>query len=127
MLHKIHMGEHLANAATYDIVGFGSAPYPNNFGVTNFGEVVFPALPGGTQNCEKCHQNDVWHEPRPRSHPTDQDVPIKRWSAVCGACHDSTDAQAHINVQTDPSGNESCGVCHGEGKDENVPRVHRPY
>jgi hypothetical protein len=79
------------------------------------------------QNCNKCHGNDAWHEPRPRAHPTDQIEPIRRWTAVCGACHDSTDAQAHISVQTDALGNESCGVCHSAGREWNVERVHRPY
>jgi len=46
---------------------------------------------------------------------------------VCGACHDTTDAQAHISVQTDAQGNESCGICHAPGKDEDVERVHRRY
>jgi hypothetical protein len=127
MLHKLHMGEDLAFGATYDVVGLGSGAYPNNFAVTNFGEVAFPALPGGTANCVKCHGNDAWHEPAPRAHPTAQGAPVRRWSAVCGACHDATDAQAHINVQTDPSGNESCGVCHGPGSDEDVVRVHTTY
>jgi OmcA/MtrC family decaheme c-type cytochrome len=127
MLHKIHMGEELANASTYDVIGHGSAAYPNNFGVTNFGEVVFPALPGGVQQCNKCHGNDAWHEPAPRAHPTDQGEPILRWTAVCASCHDTSDAQAHIRVQTDSLGNESCGVCHSPGKDENVEKVHKPY
>jgi hypothetical protein len=127
MLHKIHMGEHLANAATYDVVGFGSGAYPNNYSLANFAEVVFPSGPGGTQNCDKCHDNNAWHEPKPRTHPTDQLVPVKRWAPVCGACHDTTDAQAHISVQTDSSGNESCGVCHASDKTENVERVHKAY
>jgi OmcA/MtrC family decaheme c-type cytochrome len=127
MLHKIHMGENLTNAADYDIVGFGSGAYPNNFSVSNFSDIVFPSQPGGVANCIKCHGNDAWHEPQPRAHPTQQDLPIKRWSVVCGACHDSTDAQAHINVQTDPAGNESCGVCHGPGREEDVVRVHKTY
>ena len=127
MLHKIHMGERLANAATYDVIGFGSRSYPNNYEVTNFGEIVFPAMPGGVQRCDKCHGNEAWHEPAPRAHPTDQDVPIRRWAAVCGSCHDGTDAQAHINVQTDSFGNESCGVCHAPGEPEDVERVHKPY
>jgi hypothetical protein len=46
---------------------------------------------------------------------------------VCGACHDGTDAQAHINVQTDSFGNESCGICHAPGESEDVARVHKPY
>ena len=127
MLHKIHMGEHLANASTYDIVGFGSGSYPNNFTVANYAEVVFPSLPGGPANCVKCHGNDAWHEPKPRAHPTEQETAIGRWAAVCGSCHDTTDAQAHIAVQTDPLGNESCGVCHGPGKDKAVELVHKSY
>jgi len=127
MLHKIHMGEELANAATYDVVGFGSGAYPDNFSVSNFAEILFPALPGSVRQCVKCHGNDAWHQPAPRAHPTDQDVPIRRWAAVCGSCHDTTDAQAHISVQTDTLGNESCGVCHAPGEDEAVERVHKPY
>ncbi|HEX6882246.1 MAG TPA: hypothetical protein VF530_02635 [Planctomycetota bacterium] len=127
MLHKIHMGEELANAASYDVVGFGSSAYPNNFGVTNFGEILFPALPGGVANCTKCHANEAWHEPQPRNHPTEQGRAVQRWAMVCNACHDSTDATAHIAVQTDSQGNESCGVCHGAGKEWSVERVHRPY
>ena len=66
-------------------------------------------------------------QPAPREHPTDQNLPILRWTVVCGACHDSTDAQAHIHVQTDGAGNESCGVCHGPNKDKDVERVHKTY
>src|SRR5262249_15411425 len=43
MLHKIHQGANLVNAATYDVVGFGSGSYPNNFSVANFANVVFPS------------------------------------------------------------------------------------
>jgi OmcA/MtrC family decaheme c-type cytochrome len=127
MLHKIHMGAELTNASSYEVIGFGSGAYPNNFAVANFGDIVFPAQPGGVARCAKCHGNDAWHEPAPRAHPTDQGTPVRRWAIVCGACHDSTDAQAHINVQTDSLGNESCGVCHATDKDENVIDAHRRY
>jgi len=129
MLHKIHMGEELANASSYVVNGFGSTPYPNNFTPHTYAEVLFPAVPGGVQQCAKCHGdgNDAWHEPMPRDHPTEQGTAVRRWDAVCGACHDSTDAQAHIAVQTDAFGNESCGVCHGTGKEWSVERVHKPY
>jgi hypothetical protein len=56
MLHKIHRGEDLVNP--YEIVGFGSGAYPNNFSLNTYDEVVFPAMPDGTKNCEKCHGND---------------------------------------------------------------------
>ena len=74
MLHKIHMGEELTNASTYTVVGFGSAAYPNNFTPQNYGEVVFPALPSGVENCTKCHgaANTAWHQPSDRNHPTEQ-------------------------------------------------------
>ena len=127
MLHKIHMGEELANASSYTVVGFGSGSYPDNFTAHTYGEILFPALPGGTENCTKCHGNDAWHEPAERAHPSQQDEPIRRWAAVCGACHDSTDEQAHIAVQTDASGAESCAVCHGHDGEWSVERMHRPY
>lgn len=129
LLHKIHMGEELANASTYEFVGFGSGSYPNNFGVSGFGEIRFPTMPGGARNCEICHGagNTAFHEPSDRAHPTDQGSPVKRWLAVCGACHDGSDAQAHITVQTTSGGAESCGVCHGEDGEWSVERVHKSY
>jgi hypothetical protein len=129
MLHQIHMGEDLANASTFSIVGFGSSAYPNNYGVSQFSDVVFPAMPGGVQNCEKCHgtTNTAWHVPSDRSYPTGQTLPLDRWRVVCSACHDSTDAIAHIDAQTAPSGAESCNVCHGEGGEWNVQRMHKTY
>ncbi len=129
MLHKIHMGEELANASTYTIVGYGASPYPNNFGLSTFEELVFPALPGGVRSCAKCHgdTNTAWKQPADRGHPTQQGTPIARWAVVCGACHDGTDAQAHIQVQTTGGGSESCGVCHGTGGEWSVERVHKAY
>jgi len=129
MLHKIHMGEELANASSYIVNGFGSGTYPQNFTAHAYGEIVFPSLPGGVRNCTKCHgdENVAWQEPSHRDHPSEQGLPVRRWAAVCGACHDSTDAQAHISVQTDAQGNESCGVCHGTDAEWSVARLHRPY
>ncbi len=129
MLHQIHMGEELANASAFAVVGFGSGAYPNNYGVSHFDEVMFPALPGGVSNCSKCHgvDNTAWHEPSERSHPSVQVEPLKRWAAVCAACHDSTDARAHIEAQTSASGAESCGVCHDEGSEWSVELMHKTY
>jgi len=127
MLHKLHRGRDLDTAATYNVIGFGSGSYPDNFSVANYQHVVFPAQPGATDNCAKCHENNAWKEPRPRAHPTQQAIAIGRWTVVCGSCHDSTEAQAHIAVQTDSAGNESCGICHGRNRDEDVERVHKSY
>ncbi len=127
MLHKIHMGEELANAPSYQVIGFGSAAYPNNYGITTFGEVVFPALPGGTMQCAKCHgSSDVWMEPVPRDHPTEQGRPTLVWGATCGACHEAAATQAHIQINTAASGQESCEVCHSlDDGDLSVPIVHK--
>lgn len=128
MLHKIHMGEELANASTYTVNGFGSTAYPNNFTSYQYGEVVFPALPGAAANCTMCHGvSELWKAPTDRNHPTAQNVPVREWGYTCGACHDSTAAQAHIAVQTSVSGYESCAVCHGEGKDWAVEKMHKTY
>ena len=126
MLHKIHMGEELANASLYTLVGFGSGAYPNNFTAHTYEEVVFPALPGGVQNCEKCHgTSESWKEPAPRDHPAGQAVPTQVWRDVCNSCHDSDAATAHIEVQTAANGAESCEVCHGDGSEWSSDRVHK--
>jgi OmcA/MtrC family decaheme c-type cytochrome len=119
MLHKIHMGRELTNAATWTVAG-------NNGSSNTYGHVGFPPQPGGVMQCVKCHGNDAWHAPLNRDHPTEQVVPVRSWKFVCGSCHDSAAAQAHIDVQTSPSGIESCAVCHGELRDKDVVKVHFP-
>lgn len=127
MLHKIHMGEHLANASTYTVVGFGLG-YPNNFAEHHYDEVVFPALPNGVKDCTACHgdSNDAWKAPPDREHPTEMTVPVLEWTVTCGACHDSDSAQAHIELQTTAGGQESCAVCHGGSGEQSVEVVHKP-
>jgi OmcA/MtrC family decaheme c-type cytochrome len=129
MLHKIHRGADLANASTYTVVGFGAGAYPNNFTANTYEDVEFPALPGGVDNCTKCHgdSNTAWQNPSDRNHPTNQVMPVRAWRAVCGACHDDDAAAAHIDTQTSPSGVEACGVCHGTGGQWAVQKMHKPY
>ncbi|MCC7011238.1 MAG: hypothetical protein IT454_01640 [Planctomycetes bacterium] len=128
MLHKIHMGEALTNASSYTVVGFGSTAYPNNYGSVTYGEVVFPALPGEAANCSMCHGDATnWYDPLDRDHPSSQTISVGEWRATCGACHDSDAAAAHIEVQTGASGLESCAICHGEGEEWGVEKMHRSY
>jgi len=129
MLHKIHMGEHLAYASTYTVVGFGSpSNYPNNFSESHYDEVVFPVLPEGVKDCSACHgdSNDAWHDLADREHPTEQTVPVLEWTIACGACHDSDSAQAHIELQTTQGGQEACAVCHSGSDELSVEVVHKP-
>ena len=116
MLHKIHRGEELANAATYTVVGNGGNP-------SQYGEVVFPAMPGGVKQCVRCHGNDAWKEPKPRVNAF-ATFPTRVWSVVCGSCHDDTTAQAHIASNVSGTGYEACEVCHGPGKVVDVAKVH---
>ena len=46
-------------------------------------------------------------------------------TAACGSCHDSDEAKAHFNLNTSFGlGSESCSVCHGPGRSEDVAVVH---
>ncbi|MBI3099033.1 MAG: hypothetical protein HYY93_12450, partial [Planctomycetes bacterium] len=112
MLHKIHMGEELTNASTYQ----GGS----------FAEVVFPAMPGKAKHCEACHGagSTTWHEPSVRTHAS-QTTPTRRWQAVCTSCHDSTDAQAMVDLYTSAAGNEACGTCHAPGATDGVDVKHK--
>ncbi len=110
MLHKIHMGETLPDAATYQFATEGE----------------FPAMPGGPEQCIKCHGNDSWKAPAARAHAS-ASVPVRIWGDACGSCHDSDAATAHISVQTSLSGYESCEVCHGAGRDWAVEVMHHAH
>lgn len=122
MLHKIHMGKDLANASTYVIYG-------NNASANDFDEIGFPAMPGGPKECAKCHgaSSIAWKEPAGRGHPTQQGLPVRAWRTVCGSCHDSDAAAAHIDVNTatTTSGAESCAACHASGREFNVELMHK--
>ena len=127
MLHKIHHGAELAKADEYTVNGFGFG-YPDNFTPHQYGHVEFPWTRGGTSDCASCHGADnlAWQAPAPRMHPL-QTVPTKAWTVACGSCHDSDAATAHIEAQTSPTGAESCAICHGEGEDVAVEKVHAWY
>lgn len=127
MLHKIHKGEELAHADDWEVVGYGSAAWPNNFAVHTYGEVEFPARREGVRNCTKCHGdgNVAWMEPSDRTHPTSAVLPTREWRTVCNSCHDSDEATAHIDIMTSAGGVESCEVCHHPGADLGVDVMHK--
>jgi OmcA/MtrC family decaheme c-type cytochrome len=127
MLHKVHMGANLDHATTFEVVGFGSAAWPDNYGVSQYTSVQFPSMPAGPMTCVMCHgaDNTAYYEPTPRNHPTQQVKPTRSWRAACGACHDSDSAGAHIDINTSASGFESCEVCHGTAGDFAVQLMHK--
>ena len=86
---------------------------------------VFPGMPGGVQDCAKCHgANTAWALPAERLHPQ-QAVPTRSWYIACASCHDSTAQKAHMDANTSLSGFEACAICHGEGDDLDVRTVHQ--
>ncbi len=127
LIHQIHRGRELS-APSFTVVGAGSASYPDNFSLNSYGDFLFPAQPGASTQCRKCHgeTNDAWIVPAGRDHPSSQLIPVLTWRGVCLACHDSNAAAAHVEVETSPTGNESCAVCHGPGDDLSVETVHKP-
>jgi hypothetical protein len=101
------MGTDLPSAATYPFATEGE----------------FPAHPGGTSQCVRCHGNDAWKAPAARVHASATSL-VKTWGVVCGSCHDSAAAGAHISANTSSFGVESCEVCHGPGRDFAVEKSH---
>jgi OmcA/MtrC family decaheme c-type cytochrome len=127
LLHQIHRGSQMAQASSFELVTSGSAAYPDNYGLHDYADYLFPALPGRTLNCAKCHgaTNEAWKQPVDRDHPTEQGAPVLAWRAVCGACHDKDSDRAHYLTQTSSSGLEACATCHGPLTQLAVEVVHK--
>jgi OmcA/MtrC family decaheme c-type cytochrome len=114
MVHRIHMGVALDN--TYSAGG--------TTGV-NFNGVRFP---GDPRNCSKCHLGNSYTIPLPDGLiPTIAArffySPLQPIAAACLGCHNGRDTAAHAFTMTTPIG-ESCQVCHQEGADFAVSKVH---
>jgi OmcA/MtrC family decaheme c-type cytochrome len=120
LIHKIHRGEELSQPFT--VYGFGGNAF-------DFSTIFFP---GNLADCQTCHLPGTYGLPLPRgSQPTvvtqageivSSTLPVR---AVCSACHDSTAVAGHVELQTTPSGLETCEVCHGPGSEFDVSSVHR--
>jgi len=121
MVHKIHMGQDLADASTYAVIG-------SEGNIANWAQVVFPPMPGGVRNCFVCHgvDNDSWKLPADRDYPTGQSPTVHEWASACGSCHADDATTAHIAANTAPDGGESCAVCHGLDKEFSVEVMHKP-
>lgn len=122
MIHRIHTGEELVDTKPHIIYGFQGS-------IHDFSEVRFP---GDRRNCEKCHEPGAYTLPLPsgvlpttitqEGEPVATTLPIV---AACTACHDTAEAKAHAALQTTADGEETCAVCHGQGKEFDAATVHR--
>jgi len=115
MIHKIHRGADLENG--YVVV--------RSRGTFDFSHVEFS---GDLRNCDACHVNNSQQLPLssdllPAVVPNFLWNPVAPESAACLSCHDGDAAAAHAASNTSVFG-ESCSVCHGEGKNASVDRVH---
>jgi OmcA/MtrC family decaheme c-type cytochrome len=120
LIHRLHRGEELAQKP-YIVYGFQGS-------VHDFSGLRFP---GNLANCETCHLSTTYDLPLPAGvQPTivTQDgeivTSILPVQAACTACHDSEAVVGHAELQTSPSGLETCAVCHGPGKEFSVTEVH---
>ncbi|MGB7453056.1 MAG: OmcA/MtrC family decaheme c-type cytochrome, partial [Lysobacterales bacterium] len=115
MIHKIHRGAELENG--YEVI--------RSRGDFDFSHIEFT---GDLRNCDACHVNGSQNLPTPDGAlPT---ITLNAWwspmqpqSAACLSCHDGDDAAVHAYSNTAMFG-EACSVCHGEGKEAAVDKVH---
>jgi OmcA/MtrC family decaheme c-type cytochrome len=115
MIHRVHRGEDLSRDFTI---------YRSR-GVFGFNGLRFP---GDLRDCAKCHVNKSNQLPLPDGlanalAPREFYSPLGPTASACLGCHDGEDAAAHTYVMTAPFG-ESCPVCHEEGADFAVSKVH---
>lgn len=115
MLHRVHSGEDLEREFTI---------YRSR-GVFNFNGLRFP---GDRRDCAVCHVNKSNQLPLPDGlaktvAPREFYSPLGPAASACLGCHDGEDAAAHTYVMTSPF-SESCPVCHQEGADFAVSKIH---
>jgi len=111
MIMGLHMGESLDTTVTVN--------------TTNFNGLRFP---GDQRNCAKCHVATTYTVPVPSglfptADPTFWYSPLQPTASACLACHNGEDAAAHAFQMTAPFF-ESCAVCHEEGADFAVSKIH---
>ena len=132
MIHGIHAGN-------YSACGFGNQPH-------DYSGVVYV---GKLNNCEGCHKPGTYYpvDPTVVIGPTvsandpavySDDVAVSPNTAVCSTCHAGGTARAHMEANggdyaagKDASGRlvsagfETCTLCHGPGRAQDVKTVHR--
>ncbi len=122
LIHRLHTGETAepgGQLTPYVVYGFGGS-------ANDFSDVRYPA---DLRDCGKCHVNSSDFPPLPSTrigvtNPRAFIDPSPPTTAACTACHTAKDASAHAALMTSPTLGESCGVCHGQGADISVDRVH---
>lgn len=115
LVHGLHAG------TTGPIYGYGQH-------AVDFSSVVFP---GDLAACQTCHRPGSYGLPLAQGvQPTTitqagQVVAVTPAIAgTCNACHATSAAAGHAELQTTAAGVETCAVCHGTGREFDVTQVH---
>jgi OmcA/MtrC family decaheme c-type cytochrome len=120
LVHRIHTGRDAAQPL--QVFGFGGSlnDFSNNF------------FPGNRAACQTCHLAGTDALPLSTSiHPTTISQEGKVLStilpvrAICTSCHDDAATNGHADLQTTPSGVETCLVCHGPNREADITKVHK--
>jgi OmcA/MtrC family decaheme c-type cytochrome len=117
MIHRIHTGED--SELPFVLYGRGSALH-------DYSEVRYP---NDRRNCTACHIDGTQQLPLadnllPTQSPRFHLDPTPPASAACLSCHTNLSAAAHADLNTSGTLGESCAVCHGEGREFSVDRLH---
>jgi OmcA/MtrC family decaheme c-type cytochrome len=117
MIHRIHTGED--SELPFVVYGRGSS-------LNDFSEVRFP---NDRRNCTACHIEGTQQLPLadnllPAVTPRDYIDPMPPATGACLSCHTNLSAAAHADLNTSDTLGESCAVCHGEGREFSVDRLH---
>jgi hypothetical protein len=117
MIHRIHTGEELSRDLT--IFGFGGSP-------NNYNEVRYPRE---RTDCAACHVDGSQLLPLAGNLASTVDPrglinPAPPVTGACLSCHDNLPAAAHADLATSPTYGESCDVCHGQGAQFAVDKLH---
>lgn len=122
LIHSIHIGDQ-RSGESYLVYGFRGSLH-------DFTDLRFP---GFANDCETCHLPGTYTLPLPAGvQPTNvfQDGTLVSSTppatSACIACHDSIEAQGHVQLQTTADGIETCSVCHGIDREADVGVVHKP-
>jgi OmcA/MtrC family decaheme c-type cytochrome len=132
LIHKIHRGENLTQQP-YLVYGFGSGS--PGYTINDFGQVLFP---GDLRDCEKCHAQGTELMPpfpgtalgtemthlNPSNGSEVVDGRLGPIASACTSCHDDDATRAHAEAETTSNGEESCTVCHSEGRQVAVSAAH---
>jgi OmcA/MtrC family decaheme c-type cytochrome len=132
LIHKIHRGPDLTEPYLL---------FAPNGDATNVQELLFP---GDLRNCQKCHVTAAGNRTEllipdrgvlgPDVQPTEhhridakktilETIATLPITSACTSCHDTPVTAAHVQLNT-LGGVETCTVCHGDGRDFAVDKVH---